>query len=91
VKRTLDFTFLERLSTNNKSLWSFFMLSISMFDVSKEHEHNCQDATSFVTHVKNIISFLKLLFIEVFHLTTRSLFDYNHTPIVLEIDTKICK
>lgn len=48
VKMTLDFTFLERLLTNNKSLWSFLLLSISMFDLSKEHDHNCQHATSFL-------------------------------------------
>jgi hypothetical protein len=67
-----------------------------MFDVSKEHDHICQHATSFVTHMKNISSFLELNLSECLSLqqdqcllTTRSMFDYNHTPIVLEIDTKI--
>jgi hypothetical protein len=64
VKTTLGFTFLERLLTNNKSFWSFFFLFVSMLDLSKEHDHNCQHATSLVTHVKNISSFLKLNLLE---------------------------
>ncbi len=76
MKRTLDFIVLERLLTNNKSLWSFFLLSISMFDLSKEHDHNCQH--SFVTRVKNISSFLELNLLSVLAYNKINV-DYNHT------------
>jgi hypothetical protein len=47
-----------------------------MFDLSKEHDHNCQH--SFVTRVKNISSFLELNLLSVLAYNKINV-DYNHT------------
>jgi hypothetical protein len=46
-----------------------------MFDLSKEHDHNCQH--SFVTRVKNISSFLELNLLSVLAYNKINV-DYNH-------------